>query len=113
MLRIKLSTTQLRKSTINANRITSDFFLHSGFFDYTKAVPGEKYYLNGNRVDPEGQTHKHKVSLFVPLRRGVSNPEPRFWIYGLTKIIKDNHEIFLKIIDDNLFFSDHLTGVNH
>ena len=105
MLAIRLSYTQLKKSTINANQIISDFFHRSKYFDFQKANPGEKYYLSSFRFDSEGSRREHRVSLFIPLRRGDTNAEPRFWIYGLSKVMKPGDVMFLRFDKEELYFS--------
>ncbi len=65
--------------------------------------------MEGFRLDSEGEIHTHKLSLFIPLRRGTSNPEPRFWIYGLKNIVQNSNEVYLKFVNDKLLFSDLLS----
>ena len=107
---IQLSSTQMNKSTINANNKVRKFFKQNNFVNYDELSPGKKITMpcvtsNNNR------TNSGKGSFFIPKRRGESQPEPRFWIYNLNRIYESGETIFLRINDGVLFGSNSIENL--
>ena len=73
-----ISETQLRKSTINANKIVRSAL--SSIIDYSKITPGEKVVLPC-LLKINGKETMTKASFLIPKRRGETSPEPRMWPY--------------------------------
>lgn len=95
---ILLSGTQLRKSTISANKIVRTFFKEGSLFDYNQISPGQKVILPC-RILSEYNSTETEGSFLIPARRGDTQPEPRFWIYRLNQFAREGDTLQLSISD--------------
>jgi hypothetical protein len=109
-LSIFLSSTQMNKSTINANNKVCKFFRQNHFVNYDELSPGIKIIMPCITSNATS-TNSGKGSFFIPKRRGESQPEPRFWIYNLNQIFDSGETIFLRINEGVLFGSNSMSNL--
>ena len=101
---LRITETQLRKSTINANKTVQKALLP--IIDYSTVVPGEKVVLPCKlRID--GKVTQTKASFLIPKRRGTTNPEPRLWPYHLNSYVSPNTLLWFHIKYGELEICDH------
>lgn len=102
---LKITATQLRKSTINANKIVRLALRKGGLIDFSDISPGEK------RVLPcilrlDGRVVNTKASFLIPKRRGETSPEPRLWPYKMNKLSSAGKLLFFIAHQDHLEVRD-------
>lgn len=108
---ILLSGTQLRKSTISANKIVRDFLEEGNLFSYNQISPGQKVVLPC-RIVTEYVSTETEGSFLIPTRRGDTQPEPRFWVYRLNQFAHTGDRLELSIIDGVLIAEIHSISQN-
>ena len=102
---LRITATQLRKSTINANKIVRRPLRASGLVDYSRVKPGKKEVLPCTmRIG--GKVVQTRASFLIPKRRSEKSPEPRLWPYKLSSMAPPNtllwfiaHEGHLEVRD--------------
>ena len=100
-----ISDTQLRKSTINANRLVRDAFAENQFIGFNEITPGTKV-LKPARYHIDGKMVEAQASFLIPKRRGDTSPEPRFWPYKLGKYVNGGDKIFIQGTNSTLIVTD-------
>ena len=100
---LDISETQLRKSTINANKIVRSAL--SSIIDYSKITPGEKVVLPC-LLKINGKETMTKASFLIPKRRGETSPEPRMWPYQLSSHVKAGTRLWFYVKYGKLEVSD-------
>lgn len=98
-----ISETQLRKSTINANKIVRSAL--SSIIDYSKITPGEKVVLPC-LLKINGKETMTKASFLIPKRRGETSPEPRMWPYHLKSHVEPGTRLWFYVKYGKLEVSD-------
>ena len=111
MISILLSGTQLRKSTISANKIVRAFFEEGSLFNYNQISPGQKVILPC-RILSEYDSVETEGSFLIPARRGDTQPEPRFWIYRLNQFAQEGDSLQLSISDGVLIAEINLINLS-
>ncbi len=101
---LQITNTQLRKSTINANKTVQKALLP--IIDYSKVAPGEKVVLPC-KLNIGGKVTQTKASFLIPKRRGATNPEPRLWPYHLNSYVSPNMLLWFHIKFGELEICDH------
>jgi hypothetical protein len=100
---LDISETQLRKSTINANKIVRSAL--SSIIDYSKITPGEKVVLPC-LLKINGKETMTKASFLIPKRRGETSPEPRMWPYHLNSHVEPGSRLWFYINNGQLEVCD-------
>ena len=100
---LDISETQLRKSTINANKIVRSAL--SSIIDYSKITPGEKVVLPC-LLKINGKETMTKASFLIPKRRGETSPEPRMWPYHLNSHVEPGTRLWFYVKYGKLEVSD-------
>jgi hypothetical protein len=102
---LRISATQLRKSTINANKIVRNPLKRKGLIDFSEISPGQKKILPCIlRIgDREVET---RASFLIPKRRGETNPEPRMWPYKLNSFVSADSTLWFIAHNDHLEVRD-------
>ena len=90
---MKITGTQLRKSTINANKVIRKCLQEGGTLNFDAVSPGEKVLLPC-RLVISGSVSESRVSLLIPRRRGSTSPEPRLWPHKLAKAVKPGTKLW-------------------
>ena len=102
---LTISATQLRKSTINANRGIRDALLENRLIDYKTITPGRSR-RKACRLIFGGKVIETKASFLIPKRRGETSPEPRFWPYKLNRHTKPETKLHFLATATRLIVSD-------
>lgn len=100
---LDISGTQLKKSTINANKIVRSAL--SSIIDYSKIKPGEKVLLPC-LMKINGKETMTKASFLIPKRRGETSPEPRMWPYHLSSHVGAGTRLWFYVKYGKLEVSD-------
>jgi hypothetical protein len=103
-----ISATQLRKSTINANKRIRTALLENQLVDFDSIAPGRKIRKPCSLVFG-GETIETRASFLIPKRRGDTSPEPRFWPYKLNKYAKPDTRLYFLATATRLIVSDSKT----
>ena len=85
-----ISATQLRKSTISANRFIRRVL--SPIVDYNSITPGEKRIITC-RIEAATKTLHTEAACIVPKRRSEIQTEPRVWPRGARECIVAGDEL--------------------
>ena len=102
---LKISSTQLKKSTINANKIVQGVLRRSGLIDFRGIEPGEKVVLPC-KLHMGASEASTKCSFLIPKRRGETNPEPRMWPYKLNRQVRPGQMLWFISHQDHLEVRD-------
>lgn len=101
---LRITDTQLRKSTINANRLVREAL--SSIIDYADIEPGAKVFIPC-KLKFRGETTQTRASFLIPKRRSKTSPEPRFWPYKLSKFASSGDILWIYVNNGELEISDH------
>ena len=101
---LEITETQLRKSTINANKTVREAL--ASIIDYSTITPGEKVVLPC-KLNIGGKTTQTKASFLIPKRRANSSPEPRLWPYHLNTYVVANTLLWFHVKFGELEICDH------
>ena len=97
---LKISSTQLRKRTINANQLVRDIFKNSNLIDFSEIKPGEKKILHCRFIFKKEHINS-RASFLIPKRRGLTSPEARFWPYKLNKYVEQNMILYFIVNNES------------
>jgi len=101
---LEITETQLRKSTINANKTVQKAL--APIIDYSIVIPGVKVLLPC-KLNIGGKVTQTKASFLIPKRRANSSPEPRFWPYHLNTYVAPNTLLWFHVKLGELEICDH------
>jgi hypothetical protein len=98
---IRITHTMLVKSTIDANISILKMFEKGDFFDYTKAVDGEKHYKNSEVLTEDGWVDRN-TSFYRPKAKPGKPGDPRFWPSVLNQVVNEGDLVYVSVVKQNL-----------
>ena len=101
---LRITKTQLNKSTINANKIVRKALIEA--IDYSLISPGEKI-LIPCKIHAKGKSTLTQASCLIPKRRGKTSPEPRIWPYNLNSHVNEGSLLWFVVRNGELEIFDH------
>ena len=102
---LRITATQLSKSTINANKVVRRTLSNSGLIDYSTINPGNNEILPCT-IRVGGKVIQTKASFLIPRRRSEKSPEPRLWPYKLNSVVSPNSLLWFVGHKDHLEVRD-------
>lgn len=95
---IRLTSTMLEKSIIDAGEGMRNLFKENEIIDYSSITPGgDKIILDAILLSDEA--YPVQISCYRPKTK---KGDPRFWIYGLKKIIRKGELIYITIYNNQV-----------
>lgn len=95
---VRLTSTMLEKSIIDAGQNIRTLFKEHGIVDYSSIIPGEeKVMIQSNYIS--NTINKITVSCYRPQTK---KGDPRFWIYGLKKLLRFNEMIYISVYNNEI-----------
>jgi len=101
---LRITKTQLNKSTINANKIVRKALIEA--VDYSHISPGEKI-LIPCKIHARGKSTLTQASCLIPKRRGETSPEPRIWPYNLNSHVNEGALLWFVVRNGELEIFDY------
>lgn len=90
---VRLTTTMMNKSIIDAGQDIRNLFKENNILNYSRVIPGgDKHFLNANLIS--NRVQDIKISCYRPKTK---KGDPRFWIYGLRKLLRSGEMIYLTV----------------
>lgn len=88
---IRLTPTMLEKSIIDAGESIRNLFIENEIVDYSSITPGgDKIMLDATVLSDDA--YPVQISCYRPKTK---KGDPRFWIYGLKKIIRSDELVYI------------------
>lgn len=88
---IRLTSTMLDKSIIDAGQDIRNLLKENKILDYSSVIPGgDKHMLNALLISDD--ISPVTISCYRPKTK---KGDPRFWIYGLKKLMRNNEMVYL------------------
>jgi hypothetical protein len=96
---VRLTETMLHKAIIDASAPIRSLLKEGSGIDYDLISQGTEGKITASGLVLENEVHSVQVSYYRPLTK---KGDPRLWIYGLKKYVRDGDMIFLTIHKNNL-----------
>lgn len=97
---IRMTETMLDKSIIDASFEIRSVLKDADIVNYSMLGKGPSYKLIKESYILESENLKEaKVSYYRPVTK---NGDPRFWVYGLKKVVKENDLVYFTVFENNL-----------
>lgn len=98
---VRLTFTMIDKSTIDASKQICKMLVENDVFDYETAVDGVKYYQHATVLSDEG-VESLKTSFYRPKAKPEKKGDPRFWPWGLKKMVEEGTLIYITTFNGKL-----------
>ncbi|WBX81506.1 MvaI/BcnI family restriction endonuclease [Virgibacillus salarius] len=96
---VRLTSTMLHKSIIDASGIIRSILKQGGIVDYDTMSKGPSGKKLLEVTILSSQVYNEKASFYRPVTK---KGDPRFWVYGLKRIIHENEMIYMTVLNNKL-----------